>query len=98
MSSASDAELVRSAARGDAAAWHALVERHAGLVWSVAQGYGLTVDDAAAVSQATWRRLACHLRRMDDPSRVGDWLAIRAAQASRTRRGPGRTTRTSTAV
>ena len=100
MSGPPDAQLVRAAARGDEAAWGELVDRHAGLVWSVARGCGLATHYAAEVSQATWRHLASQLGRIHDPSHVGEWLAVRAADESRlrlTRGGPGRRARTSPA-
>lgn len=70
--------LVRRAADGDHAAWDRLVERFAGLVWSVARSAGLSPADAADVSQTAWLRLAEHLGRLREPARVGAWLAATA--------------------
>ena len=70
--------LVRAAADGDAAAWDRLVDGFSGLVWAVARGMGLDHMDAADVSQTTWLRLAEHLDRLQDPDRVGGWLATTA--------------------
>lgn len=72
------APLVDRAATGDADAWDALVSQYAGLVWSVARGYGLDAADAADVSQTCWLRLAENLGRLRDPERVGAWLATTA--------------------
>jgi len=69
------AELVETAAAGDAQAWCGLVDRFAGLIWSIARSYGLDASDAADVSQTTWLRLAEHLGTIRDPERVGSWLA-----------------------
>jgi RNA polymerase sigma factor (sigma-70 family) len=76
------ADLVRTAARGDDAAWDSLVETYGGLVWAVARDHGLDHDAAADVSQTTWLRLAEHLHRLDDPARVGLWLATTARNES----------------
>jgi RNA polymerase sigma factor (sigma-70 family) len=71
-------ELVPAAADGDQEAWDALVDRFAGLVWSIARGHRLSPADAADVSQTTWLRLVEHLGRIRDPERVGAWLAATA--------------------
>ena len=72
------ASLVAAAGAGDRAAWDALVNRYAGLVWSVARAYGLGDADAADVSQATWLRLVEHLGDVREPAAVGAWLATTA--------------------
>ena len=72
------AELVRAAADGDQAAWHGLVDRYNGLVWSVARAHRLSTVDASDVVQTTWLRLVEHLGRLQDPERVGAWLATTA--------------------
>ena len=66
------------AADGDKAAWQALVQRFSGLVWSITRAYRLSRADAADVSQTTWLRLAEHIDRIDQPERVGAWLATAA--------------------
>src|SRR3954468_5004445 len=71
-------ELVHAAADGDQEAWDALVDRFAGLVWSIARAHRLSAADAADVSQTTWLRLVEHLGRIRDPERVGAWLAATA--------------------
>jgi RNA polymerase sigma factor (sigma-70 family) len=72
------AELVRAAADGDQAAWHGLVDRYNGLVWSVARAHRLSTVDASDVVQTTWLRLVENLGRLQDPERVGAWLATTA--------------------
>src|SRR3954464_5181182 len=72
------AELVRAAAEGEQAAWNGLVERYNGLVWSVARAHRLSTADASDVVQTTWLRLVEHLGRLQDPERVGAWLATTA--------------------
>src|SRR3954447_6214938 len=72
------AELLQAAAGGDRAAWNALVDRFNGLVWSVARSHRLSTVDASDVVQTTWLRLVEHLGRLQDPERVGAWLATTA--------------------
>jgi RNA polymerase sigma factor (sigma-70 family) len=74
----SPGELVSLAAAGDQAAWDALVDRFARLVWSIARSYRLGAADAADVSQTCWLRLVEHLDRLSDPERVGSWLGTTA--------------------
>jgi len=85
------AALVRAAAAGDERAWSALVDRFSKLVWAIARTHRLGADDAAEVSQTTWLRLAEHIDRLQDPSKVGGWLATTARHESlRVLRGAGR--------
>jgi RNA polymerase sigma factor (sigma-70 family) len=70
--------LVQSAADGDQDAWNALVDRFASTVWAVARGHRLNSADAADVFQTTWLRLFEHLGRIQQPERVGAWLATTA--------------------
>lgn len=76
------ADLVRASASGDQEAWDLLVERFAATVWAVASGYGLSTADAADVSQVTWLRLVEQLDRIEQPERVGTWLAATARRES----------------
>jgi RNA polymerase sigma factor (sigma-70 family) len=83
--------LVRAAADGDQHAWSALVDRYSKLVWAIARTHRLSADDASDVSQTTWLRLAEHIARLQDPSKVGGWLATTARHESlRVLRGAGR--------
>ena len=74
--------LVGAAAAGDQEAWNALVARFDDLVWSVARAHRLSRADAGDVVQTTWLRLVEHLDRLDDPERVGGWLATTARRES----------------
>jgi RNA polymerase sigma factor (sigma-70 family) len=67
--------LVEAARTGDQNAWNALVERFAPTVWAIARGHRLNSADAADVFQTTWLRLLEHLNRIEQPERVGAWLA-----------------------
>ena len=75
-------ELVRAAAAGDQGAWNRLVDRFSGLVWSVARAHRLSSHDAGDVVQTTWLRLVEHLDRLQNPERVGAWLATTARNES----------------
>jgi RNA polymerase sigma factor (sigma-70 family) len=66
---------VLAAAAGDGQAWDRLVDRYAGLVWSVCRAHRMSADDAADVSQLTWLRLLENLDRIRDPRRLASWLA-----------------------
>jgi RNA polymerase sigma factor (sigma-70 family) len=67
--------LVTAAAAGDKVAWQTLVERFSGMVWSIARAYRLSRADAADVSQTAWLRLAENIGKINNPERVGAWLA-----------------------
>ena len=70
--------LVRRAAEGDRWAWERLVDQYARLVWAMTRDFRLTESDAADVFQATWLRLLEHIDRLEQPARVGSWLAATA--------------------
>jgi RNA polymerase sigma factor (sigma-70 family) len=71
-------ELIRAASQGDARAWEILVDRFEGLVWATARAHRLSQADAADVTQTTWLRLVENLDRINDPERLGGWLATTA--------------------
>jgi RNA polymerase sigma factor (sigma-70 family) len=71
-------ELVERVRNGDQRAWNALVDAYVGLVWAIARNHRLNAGDAADVSQSTWLRLVENIDRIDDPRRVGAWLATTA--------------------
>lgn len=70
--------LLEAAARGDQAAWDALVDRYASLLWSIARAHRLADADAADVVQTTWLKLVENLGRIKDPERLPGWLATTA--------------------
>jgi RNA polymerase sigma factor (sigma-70 family) len=74
--------LVRRAASGDRAAWNELVNAYSALIFSIARAHRLEAADATDVSQTTWLRLVEHIDRIDDPSKVGAWLATTARRES----------------
>jgi RNA polymerase sigma factor (sigma-70 family) len=69
------ARLVECAAAGDEHAWQGLVDEFSGLVWAATRAHRLSEADGADVAQTTWLRLVEHLDRLDEPARVGAWLA-----------------------
>jgi RNA polymerase sigma factor (sigma-70 family) len=72
------ARLVARAADGDQLAWNALVDEFAGVVWAATRAYRLSSADAADVVQTTWMRLVQNVDRIQDPTRLGPWLATTA--------------------
>jgi RNA polymerase sigma factor (sigma-70 family) len=74
--------LVTRAADGDQAAWNALVDEFGGLVWRTTRAHRLDAADAADVFQTTWMRLVENLDRVQDPARLGAWLATTARHES----------------
>ena len=73
---------MRAAGAGNQSAWDSLVDRYAGLVWSVARGHRLGDADAADVAQTVWLRLVESLPRLREPAAVGGWLATTARNES----------------
>jgi len=67
--------LVMCARNGDEAAWAALVERYAPLIWSICRQYRLSDSDAADAGQNVWLHLADQLDKIRDPAAVPGWLA-----------------------
>jgi RNA polymerase sigma factor (sigma-70 family) len=82
MEAESVAQWLRGAAAGDRRSWDALVDRYSNLVWAVARSHRLSAADAADVSQTTWLRLVEHLDRIQQPERLGAWLATTARRES----------------
>jgi RNA polymerase sigma factor (sigma-70 family) len=69
------AALLAAAADGDREAWDLLVARYSRLLWSIGLLYRMDRSDVADAFQNTWLRLLENLDRIQDPSRVGAWLA-----------------------
>jgi RNA polymerase sigma factor (sigma-70 family) len=74
--------LLAAAASGDERAWDALVDRFGSMIWAVARAHRLGDADAADVAQATWTALLSNLGRINDPERIGAWLATTARRES----------------
>src|SRR3954454_23068358 len=71
-------ELLRRAGDGDQAAWNAIVDEYAGLLWSVVRGFRLGEAQAADAVQTTWPRLVEHLPAIREPERLAGWLRTTA--------------------
>jgi RNA polymerase sigma factor (sigma-70 family) len=78
MSTESVLRLVKLAGAGDERAWRTIVDEFAGLVWAVTRAHRLDHADAADVVQTTFVRLVEHLPGLQQPERVGAWLATTA--------------------
>ena len=75
--------LVVEQARGGAnAAWETLIERFGGLVAAIARRCRLNDADVAEVCQTTWLRLVENLDRIEQPERIGAWLATTSRRES----------------
>jgi RNA polymerase sigma factor (sigma-70 family) len=70
--------LVGRAADGDGWAWERLVDQYEKLIWAITRDFKVGESDAADVAQATWLRLFEHMHRLEQPDRVGSWLAVTA--------------------
>ncbi len=75
-------DLVAGAVAGDPAAWRTLMERFGGMVLAVARSCRLGDADAWEVHQITWLRLVEHIGRIEQPDRIGGWLATTARRES----------------
>lgn len=66
--------LVAEAREGSQAAWNALVDRYAALVWSVCRSFRLSDADGGDVSQTVWLRTVEHLANIREPAALPGWL------------------------
>ncbi len=76
------ATLVGAAGEGNQQAWGELVTRFGGMIASVGRRYGLSPTDIGELQQTTWLRLVENLHRIEQPERVGGWLATTASRHS----------------
>jgi RNA polymerase sigma-70 factor (ECF subfamily) len=80
----SDMDLLRAAARGDASAFHTLVDRHAGYLYRLASYVSRRSPDAEDIVQETLVGAFTGMKRFDGRSSVKTWLTrILMQQASR---------------
>jgi RNA polymerase sigma factor (sigma-70 family) len=82
LQSASVAALVVEARGGNAGAWEELVARFGGMIAATGRRYRLSPPDVAELQQTTWLRLVENLHRIEQPERVGGWLATTARRES----------------
>jgi len=69
-----DADLLARCRAGDARAWTALLDRYERLVFSIPLSYGLSRDEAAEVTQATFAELVRGLDGIELEDRLTAWL------------------------
>jgi RNA polymerase sigma factor (sigma-70 family) len=72
---ADNAGLLARVNDGDESAWNELVDRFAGLVWSVARSFRLSRAATDDVVQTVWLRLAEYSSRIREPDKLASWLA-----------------------
>ncbi len=82
MRSQSVAVLVQLAGEGCPKAWQELVSRFGGMIAATGRRYRLTPADVAELQQTTWLRLVENLHKIEQPERVGGWLATTARRES----------------
>ncbi len=74
--------VFEKAAEGDPDAWADLVGRFGGMIAATGRRYRLTPSDVAELQQTTWLRLVENMHRIEQPERVGGWLATTARRES----------------
>jgi RNA polymerase sigma factor (sigma-70 family) len=79
---ASVATLMEKAGQGCPRAWQELVARFGGMIAATGRRYRLSPSDVAELQQTTWLRLVENLDRIEQPERVGGWLATTARRES----------------
>jgi RNA polymerase sigma factor (sigma-70 family) len=74
--------IVGAAAAGDSMAWSALTQQFSGMVMAIARSFRLSDSDVGEVHQVAWLRLVENIDRIEQPERVGAWLATTARRES----------------
>lgn len=74
--------LVENARDGHPGAWEELVARFGGMIAATGRRFRLTPSDVAELQQTTWLRLVENLHRIEQPERLGGWLATTARRES----------------
>jgi RNA polymerase sigma factor (sigma-70 family) len=69
------ADLLAGAAAGDPLAWDEIVRRYGGLLRHICRRHGLTAEESADVTQATWLLLFTHAHQIRNPAGLVGWLA-----------------------
>ena len=72
------AHLVDKARSGDTTCWTELVSRFGGVITATGRRFRLPPAEVAELEQTTWLRLVENLYCIDEPARVGGWLATTA--------------------
>jgi len=91
--SAADIDLVRSAKRGEMAAFEELVRRHTKRVFAIARHITRSHQEAEDVSQETFLKAFLHLNAFEEKAQFSTWLtriamnaALSVARSSRVRK------------
>ena len=74
--------VVLQARAGSSEAWQNLIQRFGGLVAAIARRCRLNDADVAEVCQTTWLRLVENIDRIQQPERLGAWLATTSRRES----------------
>src|ERR1700747_1574153 len=69
-----DTRLVAECVSGNEEAWSLLIEKYKALIYSIPVKYGLPVDEAADVFQATCMELLARLPELREPRALPKWL------------------------
>jgi RNA polymerase sigma factor (sigma-70 family) len=79
---ASIPDLVEEAKGANPEAWTELVSRFGMMIAATGRRYRLTPADVAELQQTTWLRLVENIHRVEQPERLGGWLATTARRES----------------
>lgn len=82
LQSASIPDLVEEAKGANPEAWTELVSRFGMMIAATGRRYRLTPADVAELQQTTWLRLVENIHRVEQPERLGGWLATTARRES----------------
>jgi RNA polymerase sigma factor (sigma-70 family) len=74
--------IVAAAGRGEPWAWTSLVQRFGNMIMAIARSCRLNDADVHEVHQTTWLRLIDNIDRIEQPERIGAWLATTAKRES----------------
>jgi RNA polymerase sigma factor (sigma-70 family) len=69
-----DRDLILDCRNGDLGAWQRLLDRYERLVFSVPRRYGLSLEDAADITQLTFTILFQSIDTLSEDSTLGAWL------------------------
>lgn len=75
LTSETDFDLIQACRKGESHAWERILNKFERLVYSIALKYGLSVEDAADVTQTTFTILMQSLDSLREDTRLAPWLA-----------------------
>jgi RNA polymerase sigma factor (sigma-70 family) len=75
-------DVVAAAAEGNSLAWNTLMQRFSSMIMAIARSCRLNEADVAEVHQMAWLRLVENIGRIEQPERIGAWLATTARRES----------------